>query len=378
MAKKRYTEEQIVAILKESAAGAKTEEICRKYGVSHGTFYLWRTKFAGMAVPDIKRLRALEDENLKLKRKVGELTMDLDATKELLFKKLVRPKARRAAAQHVVEVLGLPQRRACRLTSLCRATWQYEPKPESPEDLALKTRIRELAAQRRRFGSPRIWRLLDREGWGANHKRVERIYAEERLSLRLKRRRKQAAAVRVPLPVPTGPNQVWSMDFVFDWLVRGRRIKMLTIVDDFTRECLAIETAFGLGGARVVQVLSRLFETRGPVVGIRSDNGPEFAGNALDSWAYSNGVRLDFIRPGKPTENAYIESFNGRLRDDCLNDHQFLTMPEAQVIIEAWRKDYNEARPHGSLDGLTPGEFAERHTTMLNKLALKEHRFILA
>ena len=277
-----------------------------------------------------------------------------------------------------MEVLGLSERKACEVAGLCRATWQYEPKPESAENKALRARICALAAQRRRFGSKRIWRMLKREGWKVNKKRVNRIYVEEKLSLRLKRRKKQAAAVRVPLPVPTGPNQAWSMDFVWDYLRGGRRIKMLTIVDDFTRECLAIEVNFGLNGKAVTQVLDRLFELRGKAAGIRSDNGPEFTGNAMDGWAYSRGVKLDFIRPGKPNENAFIESFNGRLREECLNDNQFLTLIEAQTIIETWRKDYNDARPHGSLNGLTPTEFAERHTTMLKELALAGRQFMLA
>jgi len=271
--------------------------------------------------------------------------------------------------------LGLPERRACRVTRMCRATWQYVPKPETAENVALRARIRELAAQRRRFGAPRIWRLLRRQGWKANHKRVHRIYVDERLSLRLRRRKKQAAAVRVPLATPTGPNQAWSMDFVWEMLRDGRRIKMLTVVDDFTRECLAIEVDFGVNGRRVAQTLERLIESRGKVGGVRSDNGPEFAGNAMDGWAYEKGVRLDFIRPGKPNENAFIESFNGRLREECLNDNQFLTMVEAQTIIEAWRRDYNEERPHSSLDGLTPREFAERHKT---ESAAGKHQLPLA
>lgn len=274
--------------------------------------------------------------------------------------------------------MGLTQRMACRVVGLCRATWQYQPKPESAENIALRARIREIAALRRRFGSFRIWRLLRREGRKVNKKRVERLYREEKLSLRLRRRKKQAAAVRVPLPIPTGPNQAWSMDFVWDYLRGGRRIKMLTIVDDFTRECVAIEAGFGLNGRQLTQLLDRLIELRGKVAGIRSDNGPEFAGDAMDAWAYERSVKLDFIRPGKPNENAFIESFNGRLREECLNDNQFLTLAEAQTIIEAWRKDYNEARPHGSLDGLTPKEFAERHTTMLNKPNVSEHQFRLA
>jgi len=225
--------------------------------------------------------------------------------------------------------------------------------------------MREIAEQRRRFGSPRIVRMLHREGWADNHKRIERLYGEEGLSLRIRRRKKHAASARVPLPIPTEANQAWSMDFVWDYLRDGRRIKMLTIVDDFTRECLAIEVSFGLNGKRVAQVLDRLIEMRGKVTGIRSDNGPEFAGNAMDGWAYAKGVRLDFIRPGKPNENAFIESFNGRLRDECLNDNQFVTLIEAQTIIETWRMDYNDVRPHSSLDGLTPTEFAERHNSML-------------
>lgn len=275
--------------------------------------------------------------------------------------------------------MGLSARKACKVAGLCRATWQYEPKPESELNIALRKRIRELAAQRRRYGSFRIWReLAKREGWKINRKRVQRIYVEERLSLRIKRRKKRAAAVRVPLPKPTGPNQVWSIDFVSDWVRIGRRIRMLTVVDDFTRECLAIEVDYGMRARRVTQVLQRAIERRGKVAALRSDNGSEFAGNIMDEWAHERGIKLDFIRPGKPNENAFIESFNGRLRDECLNEHRFMTLIEAQVIIEAWRKDYNEKRQHGSLDGLTPEEFAARHTAMLNKLTLKEHQLALA
>lgn len=285
---------------------------------------------------------------------------------------------KRAATKHAVDTLGLPQRRACRLTRMCRATWQYKPKPESAENKKLRVRIREIAARRRRFGGLRIWRMLRRRGWKVNKKRVRRIYREEKLSLRLKRRKKQAAVVRVPLPAPTGPNQAWSMDFVWDRLRDGRRLKMLTVVDDFTRECLAIEVGFGLNSKGVAQVLDRLIDTRGKVAGIRSDNGPEFAGDTIDGWAYGKGVKLDFIRPGKPNENAFIESFNGRLREECLNDNQFLTLIEAQTVIEAWRKDYNEERPHSSLGGLTPNEFAERHSRMLDKKPLGSDQLTMA
>lgn len=274
--------------------------------------------------------------------------------------------------------MGLSQRKACRVAGLCRATWQYRRRPESALNKALRVRICELAAQRRRFGRYRIWQLLGREGWNVNKKRVARIYREERLSLRIRRRKKHASAVRVPLPAPTAANQVWSMDFIWDWLQSGRRLKMLVVVDDFTRECLAIEVDFGINGRRVGQVLERIIEERGKPIAIRSDNGPEFAGNAMDGWAYTRGIKLDFIRPGKPNDNAYVESFNGKFRDESLNDNQFLTLAEAQAIIEGWRKDFNEGRPHKAHGKLTPKEFAQRHMAMLNKLTLAEHRLAVA
>lgn len=259
--------------------------------------------------------------------------------------------------------MGRSRRKACQLAGLCRASFYY--KHRRKDDPRLRQRIREIAAQRRRFGQDRVYIVLRREGWKVNHKKVSRIYREEMLSLRLKRRQKRSAAVRVPLPKPTGPNQVMSMDFVFDSLASGRKFKTLTIVDDFTRECVAIEVDFGISGDRVTRVLDRIIEERGKLTAIRCDNGPEFTSNALDRWAYQRGVAIDFIDPGKPNQNAYIESFNGRFREECLNDNQFVLIAEAQTVIGAWRKDYNEERPHGSLNGLTPREFAEQHTTKL-------------
>lgn len=201
-----------------------------------------------------------------------------------------------------------------------------------------------------------------------NHKRVARIYREEGLSLRIKRRRrKQAAALRVPRPNPSRPNEHWTMDFIFDTLTSNRRFKILTIEDTYTRECLAVRVDFSIGARSVIEVLDRLAETRGLPEIIRVDNGSEFTSNAFDEWAHRHKVQLDFIPPAKPVENAFIESFNGRLRDECLNDNQFLTLVEAQTIIEAWRRDYNEERPHGSLNGLTPREFAEQETARLNE-----------
>ena len=194
-----------------------------------------------------------------------------------------------------------------------------------------------------------------------NHKRTERIYHEEGLALRRKRRRKGAAGSRVMMPSPQRPNQRWSMDFVTDSIVTGRRFRALAIVDDYSRECPVIEVDTSLGGVRVVGVLERLAETRGLPNIITTDNGPEFAGRALDEWAYRKGVKLNFIRPRKPIENAYAESFIGRLRDECLNEHWFLSLEDAREKVEEWRQHYNRERPHGALGNVPPVEFAGVH-----------------
>jgi len=240
--------------------------------------------------------------------------------------------------------------------NLSTSVYRYQPKPGN--DDKVRKRLRELAEQRKRFGSPRLHILLKREGLVINHKRTERLYREEGLALRKKRRRKGAAGARVVLPPAKRTNERWSMDFVTDSIVTGRRFRALTIVDNFSRECPVIEVDTSLGGKRVVSVLDRLAEIRGLPEIITIDNGPEFAGKVLDEWAYRKGVKLNFIRPGKPIENAYIESFNGRLRDECLNTNWFLSLKHARYVIEEWRRDYNEVRPHSSLKGFTPKEYA--------------------
>jgi putative transposase len=204
--------------------------------------------------------------------------------------------------------------------------------------------------------------MLKRENLVVNHKRTERIYREEGLALRRKRRRKGAAGVRAVIPTAVRPNEQWSMDFVSDSTVTGRRFRALTIIDNYTRECPATEVDNSLGGDRVVNVLERLSETRGLPEVITIDNGPEFAGKALDEWAYRKSIKLNFITPGKPVENAYAESFNGRLRDECLNTNWFLNLKHARDVIEDWRKNYNEVRPHSSLKNMTPMEYAKATT----------------
>ena len=265
--------------------------------------------------------------------------------------------------------LGRSIRKACLLVGMARASYDYRP-VMAGHDEKLRERMRELAHQRRRFGCPRIHLLLRREGLVVNHKRTERIYREEGLSLRKRKGKKTAAMTRVILRTAERPNERWSMDFVTDSIVTGRRFRALVIVDDYSRECPAIEVDTSLGGRRVVQVLERLAETRGLPEVITIDNGPEFAGKALDEWAYCKGVKLNFIRPGKPIENAYAESFIGRLRDECLNENWFISLKDARDIIESWRIDYNNGRPHSSLGGLTPKEYVEHRGNTLTAVGL--------
>lgn len=268
------------------------------------------------------------------------------------------PAARREAVRVVVEQLGLSQRRACRLVGIHRSVARYRPSRAEPP--GLRQRLKELAAERRRYGYRRLWVLLRREDFMVNHKRVYRLYREEGLAVRRRRRKRACAAQRVPTPMPSGCNQRWSMDFMADTLADGRRLRVLTLVDDFTRECLATEVDTSLPGARVARVLDRIAKSRPLPETIVVDNGPEFAGRALDAWASSRGVRLHFIEPGKPSQNAFVESFNGKFRDECLNEHWFTTLPAARAIIEAWRLDYNGVRPHSALGYLTPQQYAQQ------------------
>jgi putative transposase len=257
------------------------------------------------------------------------------------------------------EETGISQRRACRLVGLSRTVLAYEP-TVNPANEAIKTRMIELAAERRRFGYRRIHVLLRREGHHANHKRVFRLYQGAGLAVPKRKRRRGLAVERHPLTLPEAPNQVWSMDFVMDALSNGRRLKCLNIVDDCTKEAVDIVVDHSITGDHVVRVLERAAQFRGLPAAIRTDQGPEFTSRALDQWAYRNGVELKLIQPGKPTQNAYVESFNGKFRDECLNEHWFVSLADARVRIGIWRREYNEWRPHSSLADLTPAEFAAR------------------
>jgi putative transposase len=271
---------------------------------------------------------------------------------------VVTPEAKRSAAQHLQNTFKVSERRACRVTQLPRATKRYEAK-QDPVNETTSKRMVEIAEKKPRFGAPRLHVMLRREGHRINHKRTERIYRELGLSLRRKRRKKRfRSETRSILPAPERRNQYWAMDFVSDQLVSGIRFRSLTIVDVLTKECPEIEVARSLPGQRVVSVLNRLAFIHGKPEVIILDNGPEMISKALDQWAYENGVKLHFIDPGKPTQNGFIESFNGKFRDECLNSHWFRDLADARVKIRAWRDEYNNDRPHSSIGNLTPMEYA--------------------
>ena len=269
---------------------------------------------------------------------------------------MVEPTAKREMVTYMVKTYKVSVRRSCGLIRLKRSSYYYTAHPR--DDSAERAALRDVANRRRKWGYRFLMAILIREGFFMNHKKVERLYREEGLQLH-KRRKKKAQRWRGEKPIaPTRPNERWSMDFVHDRLVNGRKIRTLNVVDMFTRECLWIEVGTSIGGQRVTEVLDFFIHLRGKPQFITTDNGSEFAGRTLDKWAYENKVQLHFIEPGKPVQNAYVESFNGKFRNECLNDHWFYSIDQAIHVINAWRDDYNTARPHSSLGYKTPAEFA--------------------
>lgn len=254
------------------------------------------------------------------------------------------------------ERCGFSQRRACRLVGAARSVIRYRGR--RPEDAALRRRLGELAAERPRFGYRRLHALLRREGITVNHKRIERLYRAEGLAVRGRKRKSPARMQRGRPPAPARANEQWALDFVEDSLASGRKIRLLSVIDVFTREALALEVDISLPGSAVVRVLARLGAQRPLPAQLVLDNGPELISRVLEEWAHERAVALRFIDPGKPIQNAHCESFHGRLRDECLNEHWFLSLADARQIVEAWRQDYNRHRPHSALGYRTPTEFA--------------------
>ncbi len=269
---------------------------------------------------------------------------------------MVTPDAKRSAVVHACDRHGVSQRRACKVLTFDRSSVRY--KSIRPDDRDLREAIREVAAERRRFGYRRIHIMLQRQGIVMNQKKLRRLYREERLQVRRRGGRKRALGTRRPMVLPTSPNERWSLDFVSDAFTDGRRFRVLAVVDDFTRECLGLVADTSLSGARVVRELDAIMARRGKPHTIVSDNGTELTSTAVLKWCQESGVEWHYIAPGKPTQNAFVESFNGRFRDECLNDTLFASLVDARIEISKWRNDYNNERPHSALGNVPPTEFA--------------------
>ena len=266
---------------------------------------------------------------------------------------------------HLCQAHEVSQRRACSVLAVDRSSVRY--RSSRPDDAAIRTRLRELAALRRRFGYRRLHVLLRREGMGMNHKKLRRLYTEERLQVRRRGGRKRALGTRAPMVLPQGPNQRWSLDFLSDAFTDGRRFRILAVVDDFTRECLCLVADTSLSGARVARELDIVVARRGKPLSLVSDNGTELTSTAILKWSQETGADWHYIAPGKPTQNAFIESFNGRLRDELLNEVLFTSLAHARAELAAWLTDYNTQRPHSQIGWLTPAEFAVASTRSMQR-----------
>ncbi len=269
---------------------------------------------------------------------------------------MVTPAVKREAVSHACQVHDVSERRACSILGVDRSMVRYRSR--RADDTGIRERLRELANERRRFGFRRLGVLLKREGIVMNRKKLLRLYREEGLAVRRRRGRKRALGTRTPMIVPSGPNQRWSLDFVSDAFTQGRRFRILCVVDDFSRECLALVADTSLSGARVARELDAIMAVRGRPRTIVSDNGTELTSMAILGWTQERAVKWHYIAPGKPTQNAFVESFNGRLRDECLNETLFTSLHHARIELALWRRDYNHVRPHSSLNGQTPIEAA--------------------
>ena len=273
---------------------------------------------------------------------------------------MVTPDAKRKAVVHLIDKHGVSQRRACNALNVDRSTVRYRSKRADDSDL--REEIKLVAKERRRFGYRRIQVMLERKGIFMNYKKLRRIYTEEKLQVRRRGGRKRALGTRKPMVLPDGPNQRWSLDFVNDAFTDGRRFRILTVIDDFTRENLALLADTSLSGLRVSRELDRIIAERGQPATIVSDNGTEFTSMAILQWVQNTGIDWHYIAPGKPQQNGFIESFNGKLRDECLNETLFSSLAEAKETLKEWKDDYNQQRPHSALGNLTPLEFAEKKT----------------
>ncbi|WP_439620782.1 IS3 family transposase [Hyphomonas sp.] len=352
---KRAKPEEIIAKQREVevrlARGETAASAARAVGVTEQTYYRWRKEYGGLRVDQAKRMKDMEKENARLRRAVSDLTLDNQILQEVGAGKVLSPSRRRAVVDHVVEELGVSERRACRVIGQHRSTQRKQPIQRDDEDALTSTIIR-LAERFGRYGYRRITALLRNDGWHVKEKRVYRIWRREGLKVPMKQPKRgrlwlnDGSCVRLS---PAHKGHVWSYEFVQDRTHDGRVFRMLCVIDEFTRECLAIRVERKLNSRDVIDTLGELFVRHGAPEHIRSDNGPEFIATALRDWLERVGVKTLYIEPGSRWENCYCESFNSKLRDELLAREIFFDLREAKILIEAWRQHYNTARPHSSL-----------------------------
>ncbi|WP_204114533.1 IS3 family transposase [Shimia biformata] len=355
MPQKKHKPEEIVVKLRQVdvlvSQGRSVAEAVRSIGVTQFTYYRWRKEFGGLKTDQVKRLKVLEKENERLRKAVSDLTLEKLILAEAAKGKLLSPARRRACIEHIRKKFRVSERLACRVLGQHRSTQRKVPQGRADEEV-LTADIIALASQYGRYGYRRITALLREAGWAVNVKRVERIWRREGLKVPQKQPKKSrlwlndGSCIRLR---PERPNHVWSYDFVESRTHDGRKFRMLNLIDEFTRECLAIRIDRKLRSTDVIDMLSDLFILRGVPDHIRSDNGPEFVAKAVRDWIAAVGAKTAYIEPGSPWENGYCESFNARLRDELLNGEIFYSLAEAKIIIESWRRHYNTRRPHSSL-----------------------------
>ncbi len=356
MRRSRFTEEQIIGILKEHEAGVPVSDLCRRHGGQ-------RRQHLQVEVP-VRRdgcvgghaAAGARGRECQAEAHAGRRNARQRRAEGSVGKEVVTPAAERRAVAHLMNTHGMSERRACKASGFCRMTMRY--RTTRGDDTSLRERMKAIAQERRRFGYRRLHVLLRREGFQVNHKRLFRLYREEQLTVRRRGGRKRAIGTRAPMMIPMRPNERWSLDFVADQMTDGRRFRMLAIVDDCTRECLALVADTSLSGVRVARELDRLPAERGRPKMIVSDNGSELTSNAILAWADAARVEWHYIAPGKPMQNGFIESFNGRLRDELLNETLFSSLVQARAALLRWQLDYNTPRPHSKLGWQTPIDFA--------------------
>ncbi|MGO3066885.1 MAG: IS3 family transposase [Brevibacterium linens] len=365
--RKRHTPEQVVRKLGQAdrmlADGRDVAAVCRELGVSEQTYYRWRNQYGGLKADDAKRLKELEKQNATLKRLLAEAELEKAALKELAGGKLLGPGRRRAAVAHLIRTLRVSERMACRLVGLSRSAYRRPLKGDTvaDPDRALRDWLRVWAKNHPRYGYRRAYHDARAEGWVVNHKKIQRLWRDEGLRVPQRRRRKRVGSSTVDPPTADAANVVWAVDFQFDADEQGRPIKICSIVDEHTRECIGGLTERSITADRLTAHLEDLVAIRGAPAVLRSDNGPEFISEAMADWA---GTRtgLSYIPPGSPWRNGYVESFNSRIRDECLNINSFYSLLHAQVMIGDWKHEYNHHRRHSSLGYLPPAEYARQCT----------------